>query len=142
YGSEIDSLRLNLDSNPDELVFDFGLKSLNAGPLAIKETLIEGRLVDEELDLSFVSNYGEKPLMAINSRISRNDDVLRIRIDPEELILNFNPWQITADNEILIGDDFYTFNNFRLNRNNQELRVSNEVPQVQKEHVGIEFTNF
>ena len=142
YGTEIDSLQFRLDSNPEELVFDFGLQNLDAGPLAIKETLMEGRLVDEELSLSFISNYEGEPLLALNSKITKNEDVVRIHLEQDSLILNSNSWQIDPQNEILIGEDFYTFNEFRLSRNNQQLRISNEVPQVQKEHIGIEFQNF
>ena len=142
YGSEIDSLQFDLNSNPEELVFDFGLESLKAGPLAIHETSIEGRLVNEELDFSFISNYEGEPLMALNSTITRNDGVVRVHLEQDSLVLNSKPWQIAPENEILIGDNFYTFNNFRLSRENQQLRISNEVPQVQKEHIGIQFQNF
>ncbi|WP_029036108.1 translocation/assembly module TamB domain-containing protein [Salinimicrobium xinjiangense] len=142
YGSEIDSLKFNIDSNPEELYFDFGLKSLDVGPIAIKKTHMEGRLVDEELALEFLSRYEEDTLMNVRSLITKNDEIVRIHIDPEELVLNANPWQIDQNNEILIGDSSYTFNDFRLSRNNQELRVSNEMAQVQKEHIGIEFQNF
>ncbi|NJW53348.1 translocation/assembly module TamB domain-containing protein [Salinimicrobium oceani] len=142
FGSEVDSLNVNVDSNPEELYFNFGLKSLNAGPVAIKQTLMEGRLVDEELALDFVSNYEQDTLVNLKSRISRTDGVLRVHIAPEKLTLNGNPWEITPENEILIGEDYYTFNIFRLSRNNQELKVTNDMAGVQKEHIGIEFQNF
>ncbi|WP_324719109.1 translocation/assembly module TamB domain-containing protein [Salinimicrobium sp. HB62] len=142
FGSEINSLSLFVDSNPEELFFNFGLESLDAGPLAIKETNIEGLLVEEELNLQFLSIYEGDPLMKLRSTIIKNDDVLRVAFASDSLILNSNQWQIDPQNEILIGDDFYTFNNFRLSRNNQELRVTNDLAGVQKEHIGIEFRNF
>ncbi len=142
FGSVVDSLQFNLDSGREELAFDFGLKSLDAGPLAIKQTLLEGRLVNKELNLDFISNYNEEQLVHVRSQISKPDGVVRVHINPEELVLNASEWNIDPNNEILIGDDFWTFNNFVLERNNQLLRVSNELPNVQKEHIGLTFQNF
>lgn len=142
FGSEIDSLRLNLDSNKEKLSFDFGLKSLDYGPLAIKETIIEGRLEEKNLLLEFTSNYNEKQLMHMRSQISKTEDVLRIHVVPEDLVLNTAQWNIASGNEILIGDDFWRFNNFELSRNNQFMKVSNELTGIQKEHIGLEFENF
>ncbi len=142
FGSVVDSLQFNLDSGREELVFDFGLKSLDAGPLAIKETMLEGRLANRELDLDFISNYNDQQLVHVRSEVSKPDDILRIHINPEELVLNTAAWNIDPDNEILIGDNFWNFNNFILQRNEQLLRVSNELPNVQKEHIGITFENF
>lgn len=142
FGSEIDSLQLVVDSNPEELFFNFKLQSLDAGPLAIKQTSLEGILIDEELSLDFLSVYEDKPLMKIQSSITKNDDIIRVSIAPDSLFLNSNQWQINPGNEILIGDTFYNFNNFILSRNNQELRITNNLAEVQKEHIGIEFQNF
>lgn len=141
-GTEVDSLRFDIDSNPEELYFNFGLKSFDAGPIAIKQTIMEGRLVDEELALEFVSNYEQDTLMKVRSFITRDEGIVRVHIDPEELILNAKKWQIAENNEILIGEKIYNFNDFLLTRNDQQLRVSNELPEVQKEHIGIEFQNF
>jgi hypothetical protein len=142
FGSEIDSLDFFVDSNPEELFFSFGLQSLDAGPLAIKKTSLEGVLVDEELNLDFLSIYQDQPLMKIQSSITRSNDIVRVNIASDSLILNSNSWQIDPENEILIGDSAYNFNNFRLSRNNQELKVTNDLAQVQKEHIAIQFQNF
>ncbi|UZH55162.1 translocation/assembly module TamB [Salinimicrobium tongyeongense] len=142
FGSEIDSLDFEIDSNPEELFFSFGLESLDAGPLAIKKTSLDGLLIDEELKLDFLSVYEEEPLMKIESSITRNDGIIRLEIAPDSLILNSHQWQIAPENEVLIGDSSYIFNNFRLSRDNQQLAITNDLPEVQKEHIGIEFQNF
>ena len=142
YGSEIDSLQFNLDSNKDQLTFNFGLRSLDFGPLAIKETQLKGQLENKNLMLDFTSNYNEKRLLHIQSQLSKEDDLLKIHVLPEDLILNFSPWNIASTNEILIGDESWIFNDFLLTRNDQKMRVSNQIAGVQKEHIGLEFENF
>jgi len=142
FGSEIDSLAFTIDSDREGFRFNLGLQSLDAGPLAIKETSLEGQLIVEELLLQFTSNYEDEVLMNIKSWISREDDVLQIHIDPENLVLNSKPWNIEPENEILIGDQSWELNDFRLYRNNQFLRAGNDLEGVEKEHIGIEFQNF
>ena len=142
FGSEIDSLQFNMASDRDQLAFDFGLKRLNSGPLAIKETILEGELVDEELVLDFTSNWEDEVLMHLGSIVSKEDDVLKIHIIPEDLILNAAPWKIDPENEILIGEKEWNFNQFELTRNNQLLRTSNQVDGIAEKHIGIEFENF
>ncbi|MFD1079737.1 hypothetical protein, partial [Longispora fulva] len=48
-GIEVDSLRFNVDSDRDQLSFHFGLDKLDAGPLAIRETILKGDLKNEIL---------------------------------------------------------------------------------------------
>lgn len=142
FGSAIDSLKLQINSDRRDLRFDLGWQSLTSGPLAIKETTLEGELVEDELLLEFNSSYEDEVLININSVIARNDDILNIHIVPENLVLNSSPWDINPENEILVGDEFWTFENFELTRNNQLLRATNVLPGVERDHVGLEFQNF
>ncbi len=142
FGSEIDSLRFNLNSDKQDLVFNFGLKSLEAGPLAIKETLLKGVLANQELELDFTSNYNEEQLVHVRSLVSKTNEILKIHVDPENFVLNSAEWNIEPQNEILIGEKAWTFNNFEMRRNDQLLRISNSLPNVQKEHIGLHFENF
>ncbi|MFD2518630.1 translocation/assembly module TamB domain-containing protein [Salinimicrobium flavum] len=141
-GSEIDSLRLNLNSNKEDLAFDFGLKSLDAGPLAIKETIMEGRLEEEKLILDFISNHEEEKLIHVQSHISKPDGSYTIHIVPDDLILNKAAWEIDTSNEIIIGEKAWIFNNFELRRNTQLMRIRNDLARVQKEHIAFQFENF
>lgn len=142
FGSEIDSLQFNLNSDREGLLFDFGLKRLNAGPLAIKETILEGELIGAELVMDFTSNYEDQTLVHVSSSVTREDDVLRVHIDPENLILNAAPWDVDPQNAILIGENEWAFNEFVLSRENQLLRASNDLAEIDKDHIGIEFENF
>ena len=142
YGAAIDSLDLSLDSNQEELNFDLGLRSVDIGPLAINRTDLRGSLENEELLLNFTSMYNEKPLVNVQSRISKSNEMINIHVVPDSLVLNSKVWKITDDNEIIIGDNSWKFNNFRLTRNDQLMRVGNNLAGVSGEHLGIHFENF
>lgn len=141
-GSEIDSLELAVHTTPEDLQFDLGLQSLNVGPLAIRETILEGRLDGEELLLDFASYYEDEILMQIRSAVTREEGVLGIHLEPDSLILNSKPWKIRPENKILIGEDFWRFEDFVLSRENQLLRAAHDLAEVEGEHIGVEFKNF
>ena len=142
YSSEIDSLKLDMQSDPSDLKFNFGFKALNTGPLAIKRTNIQGDVVNQKLNLDFSSIYDEEQLVHVNSEINFQGDTLKLHINPQDLILNRNPWNIDSSNQISFGTEYLDFRQFRLFRNNQEMQLSNDKPGVEKEHLSLDFKNF
>ncbi|MBZ9729022.1 translocation/assembly module TamB domain-containing protein [Salegentibacter sp. JZCK2] len=141
-GSEIDSLEFSLNSDPENFDFNLGFRAINSGPIAIQETDFNGSLTEDKLFLDFTSNQGEERLIHMASEITKPGDSLRFYINPEDLILNKNEWNIASGNEIIVYGEDITANNFRLSRNNQEMLLSSELSQSDKNHIGMEFNNF
>lgn len=141
-GNEIDSLAFHLNSDKEDLNFDLGFNALTAGPLAIKKTLLEGSVAGQMLFMDFNSYYEEEHLVHVKSETSKNNDSIRIHINPSEVILNSNEWSIPETNEILISEKLMQFRDFRLSRNTQQMEISHEMPGEEKEHIGISFENF
>jgi len=141
-GNKIDSLSIRLDTDPENFVFGLGFLELTAGPLAIQQTLIEGQIENQNLYLDFSSIHNDKILVNVSSEISKEDDTFRVHLLPENLILNYEEWDIPASNEAFFKDKFADFNDFRLSRNNQVFEISDQIADVEKEHVGVQFQNF
>lgn len=141
-GNEIDSLSFHLDSDRDKFEFTFGFEALNAGPLAIKRTSLEGEVADTILNLDFNSYYEEEHLVHIQSELTRQGDTIVFSLDPAEVILNRTLWDVPETNQILIGEDFTHFRDFVLERTNQRMEITNDRPGMEKEHIAILFENF
>ena len=141
-GNEIDSLSFHLDSSRDSLDFVLGFDALNAGPLAIQRTDLEGEIIDEILHLDFNSYFEEEHLMHIRSEVENIDGTVVVWLDPSEVILNSNLWEVPERNEIRMAENSITFTDFSFSRNNQNLEVTNEQQGIEGEHVGILFDNF
>lgn len=139
---EIDSLRLRVNADAENLRAAFGLVSAEAGPVSMGRTYLSGEMMNERLQLDFRSFDGDEILLHLASSIGMAGDTVNIRIDPNELILNKNEWSIPEDNSILMAENFLRFENFNWERDNQVLSVSNEVEGVEEEHLGISFQNF
>ena len=142
YSSQVDSLRLEMKSDPADLNFEFAFNELNTGPLAIKKTIIDGDVINRKLNLDFTSIYEEKDIVHVQSEINFQGDTLKFHIEPQDLILNGNPWQIEPGNQISFDTGYLNFQNFRLYRDNQEMKLSNDKPGVEKEHLSLDFKNF
>ncbi|MDT0647602.1 translocation/assembly module TamB domain-containing protein [Zunongwangia sp. F260] len=141
-GMEVDSLQFDLDSEPGKFDFNLGFKTLAVGPLDIKETILDGNIENENLYLDFRSFYNDEQLVHVQTETSKENDTLRIHINPEELILNRNQWNIPEDNEVLFADELIKFNNFRIDRDQQEFSLTNNQPDVEEEHIALNFSNF
>ncbi|MEX2593238.1 MAG: translocation/assembly module TamB domain-containing protein [Anditalea sp.] len=139
---EIDSLKLRMNADEENLQTEFGLLSLVAGPVSMGRTSLLGEVMDERLQLDFISYQEEETLIHVASSVGMAGDTVNIQIDPNALILNRNEWSIPEDNSILVAENFLRFENFIWSRDNQELRVSNEVEGVEEEHLGISFQDF
>ncbi|SHF55071.1 Family of unknown function [Salegentibacter echinorum] len=140
--SEIDSLGITVDTDKDNFDFNLGFNAINSGPIAIHKTDFNGRLGNKKIFLNFTSMQDEEHLFHVNSEVSQVGDSLRFHLQPEELILNKNEWDIAANNELLILDKSITARDFRLHRNNQEMIISSDLAISEKKHLGLRFNNF
>ncbi|MDT0641784.1 translocation/assembly module TamB [Zunongwangia sp. F363] len=141
-GIEVDSLQLDLDSGPGKFDFNLGFNSLAAGPLDIRETILDGNIENQKLYMDFKSFYDGEQLVHVQTETSKENDTVRIHLNPEELIFNRNQWNIPADNEALFAEKSARFNNFRINRNEQEFAITNELPDVEEDHLALTFSSF
>jgi len=142
WGTEIDSLALNVDSDASELKFDFGLNSLTAGPLGIKKTLLDGRITNRKLFMDFSSFDDKKQIVHMKTEISEANDILYLHIVPEDIILNNQSWRIPASNEVSFDEKRIQFKDFTFSHENQLVNFYSDKPGITKEHIGINFKNF
>jgi len=141
-GSSVDSLNLSVLGNSTDLSFSAGFSNLQASPIHIKKTAFKGKLKDKKLQLSFNSVDEGEAVVNIDSEMRYTKDSFQLRIRPENLIFNKKDWTVPADNEIVFATNFLAFKNFKFNRDTQELTFSNTIAGMDKEHLGISFSDF
>jgi hypothetical protein len=139
--NKLDSLYFSLKSDRENADFDLGFRGIEAGPLAIEKTSFKGNLRKDTLQLDFNAVKGEKSLYQVTSYITGNEDRIQFSINPENLILNKNPWETPSGNSVIFEDKTIVFNNFSFSRNNQELSFNNNFG-IEDEHFGAELKNF
>ncbi|WP_339726632.1 translocation/assembly module TamB [Maribacter stanieri] len=141
-GSSVDSLNAFVKGDSLDLKFSAGLADLIYDPINLKQTYVTGSLKNKELLLDFTSKNDTVQIMKIKSSLVFQKDTLKLHINPDDLILNKKQWEIPEDNSIVIAESFSDFKNVILSRNSQKMEISNKVPKMQTEHIGILFENF
>ena len=141
-GSSIDSLRINLKGDANDLGFMAGVSELNYQPLLLKKTYLEGNLKNKELLLDFSSVNDTTTIMHISSELVFKKDTLKLHVSPNNLVLNKKPWAIPEDNAISLATSYSNFENILLSRNDQKLEVSTQISGIPSDHIGIQFENF
>ncbi len=143
YGSNvIDSLAFRINSNKENLDFEFGFNSLEGGPLLVEKTFLQGKMEDQKLFLDFVSNDKDSLLVHVMTETSRQGDSVQVRVNSSELILNSKKWNIPENNSIVYTQNNIEFNNFIVSRNQQEISIDNSSGNTEKEHISLNFKNF
>ncbi len=125
--TSIDSLSFNFFLQSDSLLTKLQFKKVNAGPVNIARTTwqmsrknrhLEGLLTVEEADRQYNLTLGYT--------LDQVNDTLIFSLLPDQLILNHQPWQVSANNAIRLAEDYLHFNQLQLNRNQKQVSVSNK----------------
>ncbi|HLU94194.1 MAG TPA: translocation/assembly module TamB domain-containing protein, partial [Membranihabitans sp.] len=118
-GVEIDSVALDVSSDPDHFNLDLGLRKITAGPVTIHRTKFTNEILDNVLYSHFLATYDDENLIEFKTETSQYEDSLRIHLDPSILIFDALVWDIPASNQILIGENKIEFQSMRISRGNQ-----------------------
>ncbi|KEO74543.1 translocation/assembly module TamB domain-containing protein [Anditalea andensis] len=139
---EIDSLNFTAQGEGNELTFNFGLASLETGPVSMGRTFFDGEVRGDRLFIDFNSFDEEERLVHLSADIGYGGDTVSIHLDPENLVFNRLQWNIPQDNEIIYADQFLNFQNFIWTREGQELAIRTDMSEYQNDHLGVTFQNF
>ncbi|WP_226789290.1 translocation/assembly module TamB domain-containing protein [Polaribacter reichenbachii] len=142
-GSELDSLAFKMNTDKESFNFELGFNGIEANPLRVPQTVITGQQINNQLNLKFVGNDKGKTLMNVGAKITGNRERLVFSVDPENLILNSSPWNIANDNNLVLTDNnLLSFNNFKINKDNQSIEITDKAANIEKTHIAINYKNF
>ncbi|QCX02037.1 translocation/assembly module TamB [Aggregatimonas sangjinii] len=141
-GVAVDSLNVLVEGNATDLNFQAGLAGVTADPINVKRTFFTGNLQNNELLLDFSSFDDQNELVHIASEMTLAQDTVKLHINPSKLIFNEKEWTVPQDNRITFSNNHWGLRNMVLNRNDQELTISNQVAGIDQEHIGVTFDNF
>ncbi|WP_445159311.1 translocation/assembly module TamB domain-containing protein [Mesohalobacter salilacus] len=140
--NEIEGLNFNLESNGSEANFVFGFNELLAEPIKIPQTEFVGVFENRQLSMNIDAFKDGKDFFSSSFSLKFEDDELyRLHILPDKLILNDKPWTISDDNEIVFQNNAVDVSNFKLSRNTQQFQLKDDL-EFDKPHVAMVFDNF
>lgn len=141
-GYELDSLAFKMNTNKTDLNFDFGFKALKAGAIDIQKTKISADQKNNEMLLTITAFNEEEKLINVISQITGHQEKLTLKVLQDNLTFNQEPWNIPLNNEMIYTENHLEFNNFKISNGNQAVEITDNLQNVTKEHVAIDFKNF
>ncbi|MGB5981552.1 MAG: translocation/assembly module TamB domain-containing protein [Nonlabens sp.] len=146
-GSVVDSIQITSSSAVDRFDFAVSYERLEAGPVRLKQTKLEGVVADNTLALDFISYDESEKLMHFGSTLSRKRDQLGVdnlifNLSVDDLVFNRKPWTIPETNEMAYGEEKIKFKDFVLSNGKQKLEVRSDIPESEKDHVAFLMENF
>lgn len=142
-GNELKGLSFQMNAIQEEFDFTLGFQNIQAGPLDIPETKIQGEQRGEELYLNFNARDNEEVFVRIPWVLSGSSEILNLHVLGEELVLNKEKWNIPKDNQISFSKEGgLVFHNFEFSKGDAAVRYSNDLMKFKQEQVGVSFENF
>ena len=143
YGTtEIKDLVLELNSTPAELSYKFSSSAVSNSQIRLENFLLEGKLADDII-LANLSSIDEdqRKKFAIQSQITKENEIYKLTLDPEGFYLMYNRWNVAADNFIAFGDEGFMIHNLFMSNEVSEINIAS-VNDSFDDDLNFEIKNF
>lgn len=142
--NQIDELRLNAATTDSAININADVENIVMGKsLALHKTNITASVANNTIDYALnikdkanSDRYNLKGLLQQSS-----NGAYRFSIKPEDLLLNYKDWTISADNKITVSDEGVHAEHFVLNQDRQQLSI-NSLSEAANSPMEIGFSNF
>ena len=141
-GMALDSLSFSLNGDASNLNFKAGLAKLQADPINLGRTSLEGKLDNRQLLMDFSSYDGNEKITHLASEMTLARDTTLLHINPHGLIFNKKEWTIPDDNRISFSENFLEFSNVTLERNSQKLSLASVASETEDKSLRLSFEQF
>jgi translocation and assembly module TamB len=133
----------NIVSNRQKLNFGIYLDDLIFNDIILHDFSAEGEMAGQGLDFHLgVKNQEREDLYIFSGLLQQQgDSAYRITINPDELLLNRDNWEIPADNHIVFRDKYLDIHNFSLQSNGRLLRASSRMGDEERTILELEMQN-
>ena len=139
---QIDSLNININSDPDSLIYKLGYNNLKTGDIKIYRTAVNGSINNEILSTKIQIDRADTVGMYIMAgQLKSINNNFRFSLSPSQ-VLNFENWMVPEDNYIQFGKAGLIASNLKLENNNQFLLIDSKDKSSNNSPLLIDFENF
>lgn len=143
YGETIvDSLALQINAQTNSPSFSFGVRGIETGKIHIKKLSFKGDTKNKKLYTYFDAFDDAEKLIHITSMVEKTKDSVIYHMVPDTLLINKKKWNISPNNRIALTKTSVTFKDFSLSHESQKVSFGNNMTNIKKEHLGVEFEGF
>ncbi|MEX0981509.1 MAG: translocation/assembly module TamB domain-containing protein [Bacteroidales bacterium] len=143
YGPlEIDDLAVVIDTDSSEAHYALSTKGIATEQVELANLKFAGHIGQQGIVSDFTSiddDLGKK--LEVHTRITRDGDNYRLVINPDDLFLMYNRWEIDPENRIIFGEEGVMIDRLYLQYGDREVRVAS-VDRQFNDDLSIDIRNF
>ena len=134
--------KINVGTNNNALEYQVSVATIEGGQFKIPVTSLTGKAQNNILSYALqVKDKDKKDLYFIAGELLHEDSKNIIKLNAENLVLNYDKWNINAENSIEFGEKRLYVNKFYLNNSGNELKIQSQGNQ-NNAPLHVDFVNF
>lgn len=143
YGTNtITNAVIDVNTENDSLVYNVIVDDIQSGKLRLPYTRISGGVKDNVVAYDLLlRDMANKDQYAISGKLEAKGNNTEISLDPDGLMLNYQNWNLPADNRLAFGKDGILADNFELSNEGSSLKVQSQ-SDTPDSPIAVDFTDF
>jgi hypothetical protein len=134
--------KINIENKGNALEYQVSVATIESGEIKIPFTSLSGKMENDVLTYALeVKDASKKQQYFIAGEWLRENSKNIFKIDPGNLVLNYDKWTINAENAIEFGDKRLYINKFYLDNSGNELKLQSQ-GNGNNAPLQIDFVNF
>ncbi len=143
YGeNNITNAIIKIDKLANSLVYNLFLDDFQTPQFQLPHTTLFGKLEDDILDYNLqIKDLKDVDKYFIAGKLTTSNAISEIILDPKKILLNYENWLISPENEIRFGKSLLSFNNFELSKTGNSIKIQSQSDKPNAP-IDIDFKNF
>lgn len=134
--------KINIESKGNALEYQVSVATIESGEIKIPFTSLSGKIENNILSYALeIKDASKKQQYFIAGEWLREKAKNTLKIDPTNFVLNYDKWNINAENAIEFGDKRLYIDKFYLENSGNEMKIQSQGNQ-DSAPLKIDFTNF
>ncbi|MFA5297161.1 MAG: translocation/assembly module TamB domain-containing protein, partial [Lutibacter sp.] len=133
---------LKIDTKDNALVYNLVVDDIQNSQFQLPYTSITGKVQDNTIDYILqLKDLKDKERYLISGTLKALEGNNELRLDPKNLLLNYESWELDADNLVRFGKKGIYANNFELSKAQSSIRIQSQSEQPNAP-LAIDFNDF
>lgn len=141
-GMVIQNVGLDIVTVDSTMYYSTLIDRIKINNIELTNTVLSGEVIENNLDFGlWIKDSDSKDRYHLGAKMSVKENNYMLSLFEDGLMLNYDTWDISSDNQLLFGEDGVHANNFSLTNNGQELLIRSQDSTINSP-IDITFNNF
>ncbi|NBL64178.1 translocation/assembly module TamB [Flavobacterium sp. NST-5] len=128
YGSNtITNGEIDVETYEDALVYSLVIDDIHSGEIHLPYTSISGDVKENRVNYTLlIRDTKEEDQYLLAGNLKAEDNATQISLEPDGLVLNYEPWDIDRENVVRFGSTGIYANNFELRNDSSSIAIQSQ----------------